>query len=251
MSREIGNISQVGYGEFYSSATPTQQLVTAGHPVDLLTYIPNFALVPLSGESIMLGVKRCVDVIGALTLLLILSPLFILLAALIKLSSQGPVFFKQERLGKNRLPFTIWKFRTMMNDAESRLAELRQNCGGGDVFFKLKNDPRVTRVGRVMRKYSLDELPQLFNVLTGEMSFVGPRPICAFELERFNGWGQLRRFEMTPGLTCIWQVSGRSNTTDQARMNYDLQYVDNWSLLLDFKLLLRTVPVVVKGEGAV
>jgi lipopolysaccharide/colanic/teichoic acid biosynthesis glycosyltransferase len=233
------------------SGTATQQLVTVGHPVDLLTYIPSFALTPISSESLMLLVKRGIDVIGAFTLLVILSPLFILLAALIKSTSSGPIFFKQERLGKNRLPFTIWKFRTMMNDAESRAAELRQNCGGGDVFFKMKNDPRVTGAGRVMRKYSLDELPQLFNILSGEMSFVGPRPICAFELERFTGWGQLRRFEMTPGLTCIWQVSGRSNTTDEARMNYDLQYVDRWSLLLDFKLLLRTVPVVVKGEGAV
>ncbi|HEX8472988.1 MAG TPA: sugar transferase [Pyrinomonadaceae bacterium] len=240
----------MNYGGIRHFKTPTQQLVSVGHPVDLLTDIPSFALVPVSHESVLLLLKRLVDFLSAIALLLILSPVFLVLALLIKLTSQGPVFFKQERIGHYRRPFTIWKFRTMLNDAESRAAELRQNCGG-DVFFKLKNDPRVTPIGRVMRKYSLDELPQLFNVLSGEMSLVGPRPICAFEMERFGGWNQLRRFDMKPGLTCIWQVSGRSNTTDAARMNYDLQYVEDWSLLLDFKLLLRTVPVVVKGDGAV
>lgn len=250
MLNELGSTQLVAGGGVQHFRTSRQQLVSIGHPVALLTDIPSFALAPVSLEGLMLVLKRLIDFVSALILLLILSPLFLVLAALIKLTSQGPVFFKQERLGQHRRPFTIWKFRTMMNDAESRAAELRRNCGG-EVFFKLKNDPRVTPIGRVMRKYSLDELPQLFNVLSGEMSLVGPRPICAFELERFSGWGQLRRFEMKPGLTCIWQVSGRSNTTDAARMRYDLQYVDDWSLLLDFKLLLRTVPVVVKGEGAV
>jgi lipopolysaccharide/colanic/teichoic acid biosynthesis glycosyltransferase len=142
----------------------------------------------------------------------------------------------------------MWKFRTMVPGAERKEGELR---GEGAVFFKPKDDPRVTPVGRFLRKYSIDELPQFINVLRGEMSLVGPRPVLWHELERLNGPDHLRRFDMKPGLTCIWQVSGRSNTTDEARINYDLQYVEGWSLATDFKLLLKTVPVVLRGEGAV
>jgi exopolysaccharide biosynthesis polyprenyl glycosylphosphotransferase len=228
--------------------TPSGQLVSVGRPVELLEFIPARAQFAVPFEHAGRGAKRLIDFTVALAALVILSPLFLLVAALVKLTSPGPVFFKQSRPGLGRRPFTMWKFRTMMPGAERLEAELR---GEGGVFFKPKNDARVTPVGRFLRKYSVDELPQFFNVLRGEMSLVGPRPVLWHELERFSGPAQLRRFEMKPGLTCIWQVSGRSNTTDEARMRYDLEYVDGWSLATDFKLLLKTVPVVLRGEGAV
>ena len=242
---ELPDLSAVGVRHF---VTPSGQLVCVGQPVDLLDYIPGFARLPISTESAKLELKRFVDFTAALLALFVLAPLFAVLAALIKLTSPGPVFFKQSRPGLHRRPFMMWKFRTMVPDAERQEESLR---GEGGVFFKPKNDPRVTPVGRFMRKYSLDELPQFINVLKGEMSLVGPRPILWHELERFGGPEQLRRFDMSPGLTCIWQVNGRSNTTNEARMGYDLQYVDDLSLSTDFKLLLKTVPVVVRGEGAV
>jgi len=237
--------SAIGIRHF---VTPSGQLVCVGQPVDLLDRIPGSAQLPISSEAAKLELKRFVDFSAALAALIILAPLFAVLAALIKLTSPGPVFFKQSRPGLHRRPFVMWKFRTMREGAEKQEESLR---GEGGLFFKPRNDPRVTGVGRFLRKYSLDELPQFINVLTGEMSLVGPRPILWHELDRFGGPEQMRRFDMRPGLTCIWQVSGRSNTTDEARMTYDLQYVDEWSLMSDFKLLLRTVPVVLRGEGAV
>lgn len=242
---DLSNLSVAGVRHF---VTPAGQLVSVGQPVDLLDHIPSFAqyAVPLEGAKLRL--KRVVDFAAALAALLLLSPVFFAVAALIKLTSPGPVFFKQSRPGLGRRPFLMWKFRTMVPGAERREGELR---GEGGLFFKPKNDPRVTPVGRFLRKYSLDELPQFINVLKGEMSLVGPRPVLWHELERFSRPETLRRFDMKPGLTCIWQVSGRSNTTDEARMSYDLQYVDGWSLAADFKLLLKTVPVVIRGEGAV
>jgi exopolysaccharide biosynthesis polyprenyl glycosylphosphotransferase len=217
-------------------------------PVDLLTDIPVFALPVISSKGFVLELKRAFDFVSALVLLVILSPVFLIVAALIKLTSPGPVFFRQERLGLNQRPFMMLKFRTMISGAEQQEAEFQPRQNG--VFFKIKDDPRVTNIGAVLRKYSLDELPQLINVLKGEMSLVGPRPIRDFELRRFSQWIERRRFSLKPGLTCIWQVSGRSNTSDEDRMNYDLQYIDQWSLLLDIKLLLKTIPVVIKGDGA-
>lgn len=199
--------------------------------------------------SLTLLLKWIVDVVGAAALLVVFLPLFLIVAVLIKLTSPGPVFFRQERLGLNRHPFVMLKFRTMTPDAEQQEAALQRLNNG--VFFKIKNDPRVTRVGRVLRKYSIDELPQLINVLKGEMSLVGPRPIRDFELQQFGAWSQLRRFSMKPGLTCLWQVNGRSNTSDEDRMRYDLEYVEHWSFLLDVKILLKTIPIVLKSEGAV
>lgn len=228
--------------------TPSGQLVCVGQPVALLRDIPGRAQFTVPLEDVGRDLKRAVDFTAALAALALLAPVFLLVAALIKLTSPGPVFFKQSRPGLRRRPFTMWKFRTMMPDAERQESALR---GEGGLFFKPKNDRRVTPVGRFLRKYSVDELPQFINVLRGEMSLVGPRPVLWHELERFSSPEQLRRFEMKPGLTCIWQVSGRSNTTDEARMRYDLEYVDGWSLMTDFKLLLKTVPVVVRGDGAV
>jgi len=241
----LSGISVAGVRHF---VTPTGQLVSVGQPVDLLHEIPGRAQFTVPLEHAEQGVKRLVDFTAALAALVALAPLFLLVAALVKLTSPGPVFFRQSRPGLRRRPFTMWKFRTMVPDAERHESRLR---GEGGVFFKPKDDGRVTPVGRFLRKYSVDELPQFINVLKGEMSLVGPRPVLWHELERFGGAEQLRRFEMKPGLTCIWQVSGRSNTTDEMRMRYDLQYVDDWSLLTDFKLLVKTVPVVVRGEGAV
>ena len=215
----------------------------------LMYSLPFPAFPVTSGLWLKLQLKSILEFIGALVLLLMTAPLFLLAASLIKLTSPGPVFFRQERLGLYQRPFKIWKFRTMVAGSELAEKQLHQNRGG--VFFKLHNDPRVTNVGRYLRKYSIDELPQLINVLRREMALVGPRPIMDSELQRFGEWIYLRRFRMRPGLTCIWQVSGRSNTSDWDRMRQDMKYVDSWSLWLDTKILIKTVGVVVKTTGAV
>jgi lipopolysaccharide/colanic/teichoic acid biosynthesis glycosyltransferase len=195
-----------------------------------------------------LAAKRAFDITVASIMLLMLAPLLLLIALLIKLTSKGPVIFQQQRPGKDLQPFTMLKFRTMAASNEYEKEEsLRMKNGS---FCKTANDVRITPIGRFLRKCSLDELPQLVNVLRGDMSLVGPRPILNCELETFSWAIQKRRFSVRPGLTCIWQVSGRSNTDDQKRLKYDLEYVKNWSLLLDFKLLLKTIPVVIKCQGA-
>ena len=194
--------------------------------------------------------KGILDRVGASLGILLLSPLMLLVATLIKLSSKGPVFFKQERCGLNGRRFTLYKFRTMKEGAEKMLDDVRARSGNESrVVFKLKDDPRVTRVGRFLRRFSLDELPQLFNVLRGEMSLVGPRPPIPSEVEKYERW-QRRRLSMKPGLTCIWQVSGRNEVDFEKWMSLDLQYIDDWSLTLDAKILLKTVPAVLLGRGA-
>lgn len=195
--------------------------------------------------------KQLVDFFGALLLLLILSPVFIILALAIKLSSPGPVLFKQKRSGINGAPFTIYKFRTMVTNAEQFKHELAAMNEMSGPVFKVTNDPRITAVGKVLRKYSLDELPQLFNVLRGEMSLVGPRPLPVDEVKRFDNLAHRRRLSVKPGLTCLWQISGRNQITDfKDWVRLDLEYIDNWSLWLDLKILLQTIPVVVRGTGA-
>ncbi len=196
-------------------------------------------------------VKEFVDRLGALVGIVLASPLFLLIALLIKFTSPGPIVFRQARSGKNGKPFTMYKFRSMRTDAEMERDELvRFNVMSGPVF-KLENDPRVTRIGKLLRKTSLDEFPQLLNVLKGDMSLVGPRPLPIYEVEQFANTAQRRRLSMKPGLTCLWQVSGRNEVTnfdDWVRL--DLQYIDNWSLWLDLKILLKTIPVVLFGWGA-
>jgi exopolysaccharide biosynthesis polyprenyl glycosylphosphotransferase len=196
-------------------------------------------------------VKQVVDTVGAGCLLLAAAPVMGLCAALIKITSPGPVFFRQLRSGLNGRPFVMYKFRTMVSNAEQRRHELeRLNEMAGPVF-KVTNDPRVTPLGRWLRRYSLDELPQLFNVLRSEMSLVGPRPLPVDEVRRFDDLSHRRRLSVKPGLTCLWQVSGRNNVrsfNDWVRL--DLEYIDNWSLWLDFKILLRTIPTVLSGAGA-
>jgi exopolysaccharide biosynthesis polyprenyl glycosylphosphotransferase len=198
-----------------------------------------------------LMVKHGTDRLGALLLLALSSWLLLIVAVVIRLTSPGPIVFTQRRAGKNGRPFTMYKFRSMNTNAEMRQAELiAYNQMSGPVF-KLEKDPRVTPIGRFLRKTSLDEFPQLLNVLRGEMSLVGPRPLPLYEVEQFESPWQRRRLSMKPGLTCIWQVSGRNNLQsfdDWVRL--DLEYIDNWSLWLDAQILLRTIPVVLFGWGA-
>jgi len=196
-------------------------------------------------------VKRCFDFLAASLLLLILSPLLIAIALCIKLNSAGPVFFQQTRIGLHGQPFKCWKFRTMVSNAEQLFKELEaQNTSKDGVLFKLKEDPRVTKVGGFLRQYSLDELPQLFNVLFGQMSLVGPRPFSTRDAGKLSVHHADRHIVL-PGITGLWQVSGRSNAMDIDHVvRLDISYIQNWSLWLDFKILLRTVMVVLRKEGA-
>ncbi len=195
------------------------------------------------------AIKRAIDVVGSLAAILLTSPLWLAAAIAIKLDSKGPVFFTQIRSGRGNRPFRVVKFRTMIADAEKlREALQRQNEIAGPVF-KVKNDPRLTRVGRVLRKYSIDELPQFANVLVGQMSLVGPRPPIPAEVDTYEP-DQLRRLSVRPGITGLWQVSGRNRITFEDWVKLDLQYIDEWSLWLDFQIMLATIPAVLGGEGA-
>ncbi len=196
-------------------------------------------------------VKQLVDRVGAMLLLILSSPIFLVAGILIKVGSPGPVLFRQKRSGLNGAPFTIYKFRTMVTNAEQYQHELAAMNEMTGPVFKVTNDPRVTPIGKFLRKSSLDELPQLLNVLRGEMSLVGPRPLPVDEVRRFNDLAHRRRLSVKPGITCLWQVSGRNNVSDfRDWVRLDLEYIDNWSLWLDFKILWRTVPVVLMGVGA-
>jgi exopolysaccharide biosynthesis polyprenyl glycosylphosphotransferase len=197
-------------------------------------------------------IKLLLDFFGGLALLILIgSWLFPLIALFIKLSSPGPVFFKQKRSGLNGAPFTLYKFRTMVTNAEQFKHELAAMNEMSGPVFKVTNDPRVTPIGKFLRKWSLDELPQLWNVLRGEMSLVGPRPLPVDEVRQFNDLAHRRRLSMKPGLTCLWQVSGRNQISDfKEWVRLDLEYIDNWSFWLDLKILLLTIPAVLRGTGA-
>jgi exopolysaccharide biosynthesis polyprenyl glycosylphosphotransferase len=195
-------------------------------------------------------VKRVFDFVGALTLLILFSPLLLIVAVLLKLSSDGPIFFRQERIGYNKRRFRIYKFRTMVQGAEQILCQLEELNEVSGPVFKIKNDPRITPLGKFLRRSSIDELPQLFNVLLGDMSLVGPRPMAVRDYQGFNEDWQRRRFSLRPGMTCLWQVNGRSSITFEQWMKLDLQYMDEWSLWLDLKILVRTIPAVFSGSGA-
>jgi len=195
--------------------------------------------------------KQVMDFVLATVLLVILAVPMAMIALLVKLTSPGPVLFRQRRCGLNGRPFTMYKFRTMTTDAEQRKAELAAFNEMSGPVFKMTNDPRVTPLGRVLRRFSLDELPQLVNVIRGEMSLVGPRPLPVEEVNRFNDLAHRRRLSVKPGLTCLWQISGRNEVANfQDWVRLDLEYIDNWSLWLDLKILIRTVPVVLAGTGA-
>jgi exopolysaccharide biosynthesis polyprenyl glycosylphosphotransferase len=194
--------------------------------------------------------KRLIDIVGALVGLAVLGPLVMLPAAVaIKLTSPGPILFRQRRSGLHGRLFTMYKFRSMVDNAEMLRVELETFNEMSGPVFKMTRDPRVTPVGRFLRKTSIDELPQLWNVLRGEMSLVGPRPPIPSEVQQYDAWHR-RRLSMKPGLTCLWQISGRNQIGFDHWMKLDLQYIDNWSLWLDFKILMRTIPVVLSGFGA-
>jgi exopolysaccharide biosynthesis polyprenyl glycosylphosphotransferase len=196
-------------------------------------------------------IKQFIDVAGALFLLVALSPIMLGAALIIKLTSPGPVLFRQKRAGLNGRPFTMYKFRSMVSNAEQLKQELAALNEMRGPVFKVTNDPRVTRFGRLLRKYSVDEFPQLFNVLLGQMSLVGPRPLPVEEVNRFDDWAHRRRLSVKPGLTCLWQVGGRNEVRDfEEWVRLDLEYIDHWSLWLDIKILWRTIPVVLRGKGA-
>ncbi len=192
--------------------------------------------------------KRLFDVVLAMAILVITLPIQIMAAIAIGVSSRGPVFFHQIRVGKDGELFEVLKFRTMFVDAERRRSELLEHNEADGPLFKMKNDPRVTNVGRVLRKFSIDELPQLFCVLIGSMSMVGPRPALPSEFEQWDE-GVADRLRVLPGLTGMWQVSGRSDTSFETYKRLDLYYVDNWSLVHDLAICLRTVGVVLSGTG--
>ncbi len=195
-----------------------------------------------------LAVKRTLDIAGAVIALAIFAIPMALVALAVKLTSRGPVLFVQERAGLNHKRFKLLKFRTMIKDAEQIRPELDHLNEQAGPVFKMRRDPRVTSIGRFLRKYSLDELPQLFNVLVGDMSLVGPRPPIPSEVNEYEWW-QRRRLSTRPGLTCLWQVSGRNRIGFDEWMRLDLAYIDDWSLLLDIKILLQTVPTLLKGSG--
>lgn len=200
----------------------------------------------LRGHSRLLksSIDRCLGAVG----LVLLAPLVVVVGVWVKLTSPGPVFFRQDRIGRYGEPFRVWKFRTMYADAEVRLADLRNLNESGGLLFKIRDDPRITPAGRCLRRFSLDEIPQLINVLTGDMSLVGPRPLPTSSSD-YQGEVR-RRLLVRPGMTGLWQVSGRSNLSWEDSVRLDLHYVDNWSLMLDVMILWRTLFVVARGSGA-
>ncbi|HEY0657207.1 MAG TPA: sugar transferase, partial [Pyrinomonadaceae bacterium] len=190
-------------------------------------------------------------VLGAVALLILSAPVFLVIAILIRLDSRGPVFFTQERMGYNKRRFRMIKFRTMVADAEAQLEAIEHLNEKQGPIFKIRQDPRITPTGRILRKFSLDELPQLINVLLGDMSLVGPRPLSVRDGSRLEESWQKRRFSVKPGMTCLWQISGRSNLSFEEWVALDLKYIDSWSLQLDWWILLKTIPAVITARGAV
>ena len=213
------------------------------HGTPLLTFSPT------PTNILLLYAKRLFDIFFSLVVIILTSPVLLFTAILIKLTSEGPVFFKQVRSGLQGRQFTLYKFRSMVVDAEMRKEELAELNEMDGPTFKIRNDPRVTPLGRFIRKFSIDELPQFLNVLKGDMSIVGPRPPIPEEVEHYERW-QRRRLSMKPGLTCFWQISGRNIVDFNRWMQMDLNYIDNWSLWLDFKILFKTIPMVLWGKGA-
>jgi exopolysaccharide biosynthesis polyprenyl glycosylphosphotransferase len=219
--------------------------------LSMIEEVPVLTMEPVAQDEDKLFVKRLFDLALTLAALPLLAPVMGLIALAIKLDSKGPVFFNQERVGLNKRRFRLRKFRTMVRDADKLLAKIEHLNEAQGPIFKIANDPRVTRVGRFLRRTSLDELPQFFNVLRGEMSLVGPRPMSLRDVDLFDQGIQRKRFSVKPGITCLWQISGRSSLPFAKWLELDLRYIDQWSLGLDIKILLRTIPAVLKGTGAV
>lgn len=194
-------------------------------------------------------IKRVMDIAIALAALVVCAPLFALVAIAIKFDSAGRVFHSQERIGRDGVPFRLFKLRSMAPEAEAVRGLLAADSDITGPVFKMRNDPRVTRIGKFLRKYSIDELPQLVNVLAGQMSIVGPRPPLPEEVETYEPW-HMQRLSVTPGLTCIWQVSGRNHVSFERWVRMDIEYIENQSIWLDLKLLVLTIPAVLSGRGA-
>ncbi len=218
--------------------------------VDTIDGVPVVTIRSGPDDGWQLVLKRVIDILGSTLLLILFAPFLLLVALLIRLDSPGPVLFRQERVGLNRRRFKLIKFRTMVQEADKK-QELFEALNEADgPVFKIKNDPRVTRLGRFLRQFSIDELPQLINVLRGEMSLVGPRPLPLRDVKLIDAQWHKRRFSVKPGLTCLWQVNGRSDVSFERWVRMDLEYIDTWSLALDVKILLKTIPVVFRGSGA-
>jgi exopolysaccharide biosynthesis polyprenyl glycosylphosphotransferase len=230
--------SQIFKSRSQGTATPehdeNSQIAAAEHSVELWPAV----------------IKRAIDCVASLVLLILLMPLLLVVGVLVKLSSEGPVLFRQTRVGLNKRMFSIYKFRTMFADAEKAQGQLLSRNEMSGPVFKIKDDPRITPLGRILRKTSIDELPQLFNVLKGQMSLVGPRAMSLRDYRLFDKDCHRRRFSVKPGITCLWQVHGRNSIPFEQWMELDLQYIDRWSLWLDIKILAKTVPAVLRGTGA-
>jgi exopolysaccharide biosynthesis polyprenyl glycosylphosphotransferase len=218
--------------------------------VDNLQGVPVLTIESGPSDSWQLIMKRVIDIVGSGALLLALAPLFAIVGLLIKFDSPGPILFAQERIGYNKRRFKVLKFRTMVVEAEKQQHVLEHLNEVEGPVFKIKKDPRITHVGVFLRRFSIDELPQLLNVFKGEMSLVGPRPLPLRDVERIDLQWHKRRFSIKPGITCLWQVNGRSNIGFTEWVRMDLDYIDKWSLGLDLKILLKTIPAVFRGPGA-
>ena len=236
-----------------TSANTTVYLTADGHEVAVVPFSRRFEWPVSTGVNPMpvhyALAKRLLDVSLSLAAVLFGAPLFLLAALLVKLSSPGPVIYKQKRVGLCGRHFTFYKFRSMFVDADRRLEELRELNEASGPVFKMAHDPRVTRLGRFIRRFSLDELPQFFNVLKGDMSLVGPRPPLPREVGEYGPW-EWERLSVTPGLTCLWQISGRSDVNFTEWMRLDHQYLDNMSFMGDVVILLKTLPAVLRARGA-
>ena len=241
LCEELGIRARVAMNFFPSRVARIEMEELEGTPLLTFTTTP-------SNEA-QLAFKRMLDILVSLLLLAVSAPVILIAWLTIRLTSPGSVVFKQERIGLNGRTFTLYKFRTMIADAHARRGEVNHLNEMSGPVFKAKDDPRITPIGRVLRKFSLDEIPQLWNVLKGDMSLVGPRPPIPEEVASYRRWHR-RRLSMKPGLTCLWQVSGRNSIDFDRWMELDLQYIDNWSPKLDLKILLRTIPAVLSGRGA-
>lgn len=241
LCEEMGVTTRVILNFFPHSFARMELLQFDGLPLLSFTTTPT--------NELLLVVKRVIDITVASIFAIVTLPLTVLSAILIRLTSPGPIFFKQERCGLNRRPFTMYKLRSMVDNAEQTRYELEVLNEMDGPVFKSSKDPRITALGKYLRRFSIDEFPQLYNVLKGDMSLVGPRPPLPQEVARYERW-QRRRLSMKPGLTCLWQISGRNDVSFKDWMKLDLSYIDNWSLLLDLKILFRTIPVVLFGKGA-
>ncbi len=223
-------------------------MITHHAQLNYLADTPFYTFSKTPSNQLALLIKKVFDFVFSLIIVILFAPFFLIIAILIKITSKGPVIFKQERVGLNGRKFIMYKFRTMIQNAEELKEKLNDKNEVDGPVFKIRNDPRLTKIGKFLRRSSFDEFPQFFNILKGDMSIVGPRPPVPAEVEKYKRW-QLRRLSMKPGLTCIWQVSGRNNLNFDEWMRLDLQYIDSWSLTLDFVIFLKTFKAIFTGNG--